>query len=54
MAVLNVEIVVMPKDVGGHDRSELGAVLRIVCPVDHVDHALSVRVALVGMVRRPL
>ena len=51
MSVLQVEVVVRPVDVAGHDGGELDAVLVGVHSVHHVDHALGEAVAVVGRVR---
>ena len=52
MAVLNAEVVIRPIDVRRDNGSEIAAVLVLVAAVHHVDHALRVRVAFIGMVWR--
>jgi len=47
VGLLQIEVVMWPKDIGGDDRRELASVLLIVALVHHVDHALGVRVAVV-------
>lgn len=46
------EVVVLAVDVGRDDGREVAAVLVVVAPVHDVDHALGIRIALVGGVRR--
>mmetsp|Transcript_22084 Transcript_22084/g.32060 ORF Transcript_22084/g.32060 Transcript_22084/m.32060 type:complete len:201 (+) Transcript_22084:182-784(+) len=48
MSVLNAEVVMGPENVGGDDRREIAAIFIFVAPVEDVDHALGVCVALVG------
>lgn len=52
VTVVEVKVVVLPEDVRRNDRSEIATVLRLVHAVLHVHHALRIRVAFVGEVRR--
>ena len=54
MAILNVEVVVRPEDVGGDDGGEAAAVLLKVTPVLDIDHPLGIGVAEIGAVRWPI
>ena len=54
MPVGDRKVVKLAKDVCGDHRGEVVAVLRVVHPVLHVDHALGVGVPLVRRVRRPV
>jgi len=49
-----VEVIVGSKDIGGDDRGEVASVLLVVSAVHDIDHALGVRVTVVGVVRRTL
>ena len=52
MAILQIEVVILPEDVAGHDRGVGDPVLLVVAPVHHVHHPLGEAVAVVGVVRR--
>lgn len=54
MTIFKVKVVIGAEDVGGNDRSVPEAMLIMVTFVHDVQHALSVAIALVGGMRRPV
>lgn len=52
VTIFDVEVVVRSVHVGWDDRCEVAAIFIFVAPVHHVNHALRVRIPLVGSVRR--
>ena len=54
MSILNVEVIVRSENIGGNDRRVLEAMLTGIAPIEDVDHALGIRIAKVGVMRRPI
>ena len=42
----HIEVVMLPKDIGGYHRSEVAAILVLVESVLYINHALSIRISL--------
>ena len=52
MTILQIEVVMRPKHIGGDNRGELAAMLHVIALVHHINHSLGEGVSKVAVVRR--